>query len=96
VYDDHRLVINNSDPFRLWERGELKAEREIDLGRAPGGYLAPAVAVYENFAAAIFGKEPLEVDAREATRVIRLIESCYQQKRQRPRLGKPPLPGTTW
>jgi predicted dehydrogenase len=96
VYDDHRLVLNNSDPFRLWERGERKADREIDLGHSPGGYLAPAAAVYQNFAAAICGKEPLEVDADEATRVIRLIESCYEQKRHRPRPRKSPLPGMTW
>jgi predicted dehydrogenase len=96
LYDDRRLVLNNSDPFRLWERKAGSAAEEIMLTCPSGGYLAPAAAVYENFAAAVCGKEPLEVDAQEATRVIRLIETCYDQKRRRPRPRKLPLPGMTW
>jgi predicted dehydrogenase len=96
IYSDRQFVVNNSDPFRVWERRNAAPDRATVVGDSPHGFLAPAAAVYDNFAAAISGKEPLAVDGGEATRVIQLVENCYARKACRPLPTSAPLPGLTW
>jgi predicted dehydrogenase len=49
-----------------------------------------------DFAESILYGRPPRVTGDEGTRVIRLIEACYESKRSRPRPHKVPPPGLTW
>lgn len=50
----------------------------------------------DDFVRSIRTGEPPRVDGDEGTRVIRLVETCYAQKRLRERPESMPLPGDTW
>lgn len=97
---DRELVMNNSDPYsyRVEVPTAAGARRDsvVACGSDEQEFLGPAVTVYKNFASAIVSGEPLIVDANEATRVIRWIESCYDQKQQRDLPAAALTPGACW
>lgn len=49
-----------------------------------------------NFIGAVRGGSSVSVDGEEGTRVIRLVETCYREKRKRPLPTRAPEPGMTW
>jgi predicted dehydrogenase len=88
-------IVDFSNPFMLWtiEAGERRGQ---NVGHDPLGFLAPGRAMYQDFVRALRGGSHAEVDGREATRVVRLIEACYREKRLRPMPPTAPGPGLTW
>jgi predicted dehydrogenase len=59
-------------------------------------HLRPACQQFMDFAQAVAGRGPPRVSGEEGTRVIRLIERCYQLKRTRPLPAVTPAPGELW
>ena len=49
-----------------------------------------------DFVASVISGRPPRVSGMEGTRVIRLVEDCYAQKRARPLPLRAPSPGMTW
>ena len=95
IYEDHQLVVNNSDPFRIFKRSAGQSQN-LTVEASPNGFLEPAAEIYREFTRAARGIGQVEVDGTEATRVIRLIEACYKQKRSRPQFPHALSPGVTW
>lgn len=58
--------------------------------------LVPSIAQLEDFSRAVATGSPPEVDFLEATRAVRLVETCYQIKRARPLPSVAPIPGQVW
>lgn len=58
--------------------------------------LVPSIAQLEDFARAIETGAAPEVDFREATRAVRLVEACYRLKHARPLPAVAPIPGEVW
>jgi predicted dehydrogenase len=95
-WESGRTAITDfSSPFRVWTI-ESGRQSVYDLGGSALGFLAAGQALYEDFARAVRERGRPAIDGREATRVVRLIEACYEEKRHRPEPPIVPSPGLTW
>lgn len=72
------------------------ARETLVVGDESEDALMPSVAQLQDFARAITTGMPPEVDFREATRAVRLVEACYRIKRARPLPTVAPIPGDVW
>ena len=99
-FRDREIVMNNSDPnsyrVELFSDAGSRQDSLVACESATQDFLGPAISVYENFAASVTQGVPLIVDATEATRVIRWIEACYDQKQQRELPVAALTPGACW
>ena len=70
--------------------------RRVDCASPEMSHLQPGIQQIEDFANAILQRKAPRVSGTEGTRVISLIEGCYESKRQTAWSGSVPLPGATW
>jgi len=90
-----KLELPTYSRHRIERLRDGKRETVI-IGDESEDVLVPAIAQLEDFARAITAGTPPEVDFREATRAVRLVEACYRIKRARRLPTVAPIPGDVW
>lgn len=84
----------NSAEIELTEHG--RQPQRLTMGKEPFAFVEAVASQLRDFALTATEGQPTNIPAEAGLAVLDLIERCYREKAQRPRLKETPLPGMTW